>query len=162
MFGFGLKKGTAEAVRRGMRASLTSAYLHFDEIDQLGLNMDASSFLLTESYAHNLFVLKEVFTTNCQEKWATFAFFKGAVLDGMTEFEKMDEGPDVSKLAPILFNRLSVFQTMSSEDRSEHKHFIDSSELVKKQDKNAEISTVVNMLAISTKKYEGDMIPMFI
>ena len=161
MFGFGLKKRTAEAVRRGIRASLTNAYLHFDEIDQLGLNIEASSFLLTESYAHHLFVLDVVFTRYCQEKWASFAFFEESVLNGMIESEKVDGRSSLLNLAPILFNRLHAFKSMSAEDRTAYKHFIDSSELVKKQDKNTDQTTVVNMLAASTKKYERDLIPMF-
>jgi len=161
MFGFGLKNRTAEALRRAIQASLTTAYLHPAEIEKFGLNDDASAWLMTESFAHHLFALGLIYTKYCQQKWATVEFFKGAILEGIAEIQEPRVRHQMLSLAPILFKRCDIFNSMSGEDKVANKHFIDSSRLVVKQDENANLYEVTNVLELSTKKYTLDVGHMF-
>lgn len=62
MFGFGLKKRTAEAIRRGIRASLTGAYFHHSEVQTFDLNESGSAWLLTEAPCCRIVVAPSDFT----------------------------------------------------------------------------------------------------
>ena len=161
MFGLGLKSRTEEAVRRAVRASLMGGYLHPSQIQELSLNEDASATLLTESYAQHLFVLGVIFTKHCQEKWATYEFFVGAVVAGMKEAMEKDGGPDPSALAPMLFDRFHVFQSMSEEERFSGKHFEDSASLVIAEDQTTDLKTITKILESATYRYMADADRMF-
>ncbi len=102
MFGVGLRKRTAEAIRRRVRASLTGAYFHHSEVQRFGLNDAGSAWLLTEAYAHQFYALGCIAAHTCRnDKWATFEFFVESALDGMRESERKG-GLKTEQLAPSL------------------------------------------------------------
>jgi hypothetical protein len=162
MFNFGLKKRTAEAIRRAVRGSLMGAFLHTDEINRIDLNDDAKAYLYTESFAHHLFALGSVYSHLCQkDKFATFEFFQSAVLHGMKESRENDNGPDPFALAPILFDRFDLFQRLSREERASDEHFLLSARLVQEKDATANVGEIANILKLSTQKYMLELRKMF-
>jgi hypothetical protein len=161
MFGFGQKKRTAEAIRRGVRASLTGAYFHHSEVNNFGLNEAGSAWLLTEAYAHQFYALGCIASNACgNEKWATFDFFVESLLEGMREYER-EGGPNTDQIAPVLLKRYVDFEKLGASRRVEGEHFKASAKLVAEQDESADIDAIAEALFSSTKRYMSDLKRMF-
>lgn len=161
MFGLGKKARAAEAIRRGVRASLTGAYFHHSEIEEFGLNKSASAWLYTEAIAHHIYVLGYISSTALKtEKWATLDFFIESAIDGMKEAEQ-NGGPSAEQLAPSVLNRYSVFESFSGQQRIEGAHYRSSAELVAKQDPAADLEIIATALKASTDRYVADVRKMF-
>lgn len=161
MFGFGKKARAAEAIRRGVRASLTGAYLHPDQIATFGLNKRASAWLYTEAISHHIYALGYVSARALNEEaWATSAFFIDSVVDGMKEASKRD-GPSVDQLSSIVLKRFVEFESFSGQDRISGVHYRSSAHLVAKQDSTADIETIARVLKTSTDQYVADARQMF-
>jgi hypothetical protein len=159
MFNFGFRKRNAEAIRRGVRGSLIGAFLHPNEIGEMGLNDSAREYLFTESLAHHLFALGSVYSHLSPKP--SFEFFKDAAIDGMAESQEKDKGPDSYILAPMLFDRFHVFQSLSPEERVNDEHFLLSARLVQEQDPKANIDEIANIIKLSTRKYMIESRKMF-
>ncbi len=161
MFGFGLKKRTAEAIRRGVRTSLTGAYFHPSKVQKFGLNNEGSAWLLSEAYAHQLYVLGCITAHACRkDKWATFEFFCESAIEGMKESER-EGGLNAEQLAVTLFKSYRVFESLTGEERLDGGHFRLSAALVAEQDETADIVSIERALIFSTKRYMADIGPMF-
>ena len=161
MFGFGLKNRTAEAIRRGVRASLTGAYFHHSEVQKYGLNKSGSAWLLTEVYAHQFYALSCITAQACRnEKWATLDFFMKAALGGMQEAEK-EGGMDAKQLASTVLKRYDDFEALDGEARTRGEHFRSSAILISKQDQTADIEAIAKALSTSTARYMSDVGKMF-
>ena len=161
MFGSGLKKRTAEAIRRGVRASLTGAYFHHTQVQEFRLNDTGSAWLLTEAYAHQFYGLGCIVAHACREhKWATFEFFIESALEGMREAER-EGGNNTDQLASILFKRYSDFEALGGEARMRGEHFKTSAMLVSEQDKSADVEAISQALNSSTQKYMKEAGKMF-
>lgn len=161
MFKFGLKRRASEAIRRAVRASLTTAYLHPGRINELKLNEDASAWLLTESYAHHLYMLGIIFSNSVQEKWATFEYFLKEVEVGFKESHAKDKGPNQLSILPILLDRFSAFDKMDGPQRSARMHYKSSAILISKKDANADQDQLAEILELSTKSFMTDASKMF-
>jgi len=156
MFGFGLKKRTAEAIRRGVRASLTGAYFHHSEVQRFGLNDGGSAWLLTEAYAHQFYALGCITTHACRkDKWATFDFFVESAMKGIREAEQ-EGGMNAEQLAPTLLKRYRDFEAFGGEERIRGEHFRTSAILISEQDKSADIEAITQALSSSTQRYMGE------
>ena len=161
MFRLGKKARAAEAIERGVRAVLTSAYFHHSEIELLGLNKSASAWLLTEAYAHQVYALGCVSAHALRkDKWATMEFFVEAAIEGMRKSEDKDE-PSVEQLAPIIFKRYAAFESLSGEHRMAGDHFRDSARLVKERDQSTGVDKIATMLKDSTDNYIAEVRKMF-
>ena len=161
MFGLGKKSRAAEAIRRGVRASLTGAYLHPSEIESFGLNKSASSWLYTEALAHHLYALGYISASALKtEKWATLDFFFDSAIDGMKEAEK-NNGPVADQIAPVILKRYNEFESFTGQERVEVTHYLSSAELVAKQDSTANLEEITRALQTSTDKYVADASKMF-
>lgn len=161
MFGLGKKSRAAQAIRRGVRASFTGAYLHPSEIESFGLNKSASSWLYTEALAHHLYALGYVSASALKsDKWATLDFFFESAIDGMKEAEK-NNGSVADQIAPIILKRYNEFGTFTGPERVEGKHYHSSAELIFKQDSTANIEAITTALENSTKNYVADARNMF-
>lgn len=161
MFGLRKKAQAAEAIRRGVRASLTGAYFHHSEIEKFGLNKSASAWLYTEAIAHHIYALGYISATALKtEKWATLDFFFESAIDGMKEAEKHD-GPSAKQLAPSVLKRYGEFESFSGQERIEGAHYHSSAELIAKQDSAANLEIIENALRASTDRYVADARKMF-
>lgn len=161
MFGFGKKSRAAEAIRRGVKASFTGAYLHPSEIEKFGLNKGASSWLYTEALAHHLYALGYIAASALQaEKWATLDFFFDSALDGMKEAEK-NNGTSEDQIAPVVLKRYNEFELFTGQERLDGAHYQSSAELVLNQDPSANLQEITGALQASTEKYVADVRKMF-
>jgi len=161
MFGFGKKARAAEAIRRGVRASLTGAYLHHSEIEKFGLNKSASAWLYTEAIAHHLYALGYISAAALRsESWATLEFFFDSAIDGMKE-ASLHGGPSAEQLAPIVLKRYGEFDAFAGEDRLNGAHYRSSANLVGERDPSADIDVIANALRASTERYVADARKMF-
>jgi hypothetical protein len=161
MFGLGKKTRAAEAIRRGVRASLTGAYFHHSEIEKFGLNESASAWLYTEAIAHHVYALGYISSAALKkEKWANLEFFFESAIDGMKEAEQHG-GPSAEQLAPSVLNRYGEFEFFSGQDRIEGAHYRSSAELIARQDSTADLELITNALRKSTERYVADARKMF-
>lgn len=161
MFGLGLKNRTAEAIKRGVRASLTGAYFHHSDVQKYGLNKSGSSWLLTEAYAHQFYALSCIAAQACRnDKWATLDFFMEAALRGMREAEH-EGGMDAEQLASILLKRYDDFEALDGAARTRGEHFKSSAILIAKHDESADIEAIAKALSASTARYMSDVGKMF-
>ena len=161
MLGFGLKKRTAEAIRRGVRASLTGAFFHRTRVQEFGLNDEGSAWLFTEAYAHQFYVLGCITTHACKnERWATFEFFAKSAVDGIRESERTG-GMNTEQLTPILLKRYSDFEALGSEARLRGEHYRSSAILVAERDESADIESITRALSSSTERYMVEAGKMF-
>lgn len=161
MFGFGKKARAAEAIRRGVRASLTGAYFHHSEIDKFGLNESAAAWLYTEAIAHHVYALGCISAAALKaEKWATIDYFFESVIDGMKEANQHG-GPITGQLAPTILKRFGEFERLSGQDRAKGAHYRSSAELVAKQDSAANLEAITEALRASTARFIFDVRKMF-
>ena len=161
MFSWGKKTRAAEAIRRGVRAVLTGAYLHHSEIEKFGLNKSASASLMTEAFAHQVYALGYVSANALRtDKWATLDFFFESAIEGMEESEK-NGGPSTEQISPILLNRYADFDEFSGQQRVADEHYKNSALLVKEHDPSADIEAITAALKAATTKYVQDARKMF-
>jgi hypothetical protein len=162
MFGIGKKERAAEAVRRGVLASLTGAYLHHSEIERLGLNKSASSWLYTESLAHHVYALGTIFShaLSSAERWATQEFFVTAAESAFAAHESKN-GLAPGTLSSVIFPRFGEFQSLRGEQRVAGEHYAASASAVRARDSKADTAAVHAMLRESTDRYVADARRMF-
>lgn len=161
MFSFGLKKRTAEAIRRGIRASLTGAYFHHSDVQKYGLNNEGSAWLLTEAYAHQFYALSCITAHACRkDKWATLDFFMESAIEGIREAER-EGGMKTEQLTPILLKRYDDFEAFDGEARTRGEHYKSSAILISKHDESADVEAITQALSKSTQRYMNDVGKMF-
>ena len=162
MFGFGKKARAAEAIRRGVQATLTGAYFHNTEVEKFGLNKSASSWLYTEALAHQLYALGYISSTALagMGDWVTLDFFFESAIDGIKESEK-NGGPSTDQLAPVLFKRYIDFEAFTGEERVAGAHYKNSADFIFAQDTSADIEKIATALQNSVDKYVRDARKMF-
>jgi hypothetical protein len=86
MFGLSKRERVAEALRRGTVAALTGGFFHHSQVEALGLNEAASSWIYTDALAHQIFALGVIYSNApaCREPWADASFFNDAVFGALT------------------------------------------------------------------------------
>jgi hypothetical protein len=163
MFGLGKKERAREALRRGTAAALAGAFFHPAEIEKLGLNEEASSWIYTESLAHQLFALGITYSNSplANEPWATAAFFNNAVSDAITQHER-ESGIGPGTINSFAFKRLDDFIGMGRPALADGQHFADSALKAVAKDPRADMKRISQQLKLSTEKYFQAAAKMFL
>lgn len=147
MFGFGLKHRSGEALRRGARAIALGSFVDRSELEDQGLNEQASSTLYFEVLAHQIYALGLIYGLSLvgRRGWATPDFFFRNVGEALVEAEAA-QSLHPGALAKVLLNRFMDFEGMPSEARKDGKHFEQSASMVAELDSSADHEEIANLL----------------
>lgn len=153
MLGFSKRERVGEALGRGTAAVLTGAFLHLTEIEELGLNNEASSWIYTESVVHQLFALGLIYSNASfsNESWATAAFFNNTVSDAITRHEQ-EIGLTHGTLNSVVFQRIDYLSAIYRQDVA-HQHLRDSAIKTAEKDPKANSDQIFEKLKSSTENY---------
>ena len=124
MFGLSKKERTAEALRLGTLASTTGGFLHPTDIEKLGLNNDAASWLYSESIAHQINALRVACSTapSGKEFWVTPIFFKMAVHENLTGAARSNGLPPNAYFFALV--RMQLFQEFGLDQVAQGAHYL--------------------------------------
>lgn len=153
MFGLSKRDRVGEALRRGATAALTGAFLHPSEIERLGLNNEASSWIYTESLAHQIFALGLIYSNSpfSTETWSDASFFNRNVSNAITDYETENRMTPGS-INSVIFNRID--QLIQIYQRGpEYAHIQDSVTRVTNADPNADRKVIFDRLKTSTEEF---------
>ncbi len=153
MFGLSKRERVGEALRRGTAAALTGAFFHPTEVEALDLNTETSSWIYTESLAHQLFALGLIYSNSSfsNESWATAAFFNNTVSEAITKHER-ENGLSPGTINSFIFNRIDDLGFIYSQGVA-HQHLMDSATKVAEKDQRANRDQIFEKLKSSTENY---------
>lgn len=154
MFGLGKRERCAEALRRGTTAALIGGFLHHSQIEELGLNKEASAWIYTESIVHQLFALGIIYS-NCSisdQPWATAKFFNDAVSDALTQHERSNQ-LSPGTMTSFIFKRIDDFAQIDRPFLAAGQHFLDTATKASAKDPNTDKKQICILLRSATEAY---------
>jgi hypothetical protein len=153
MFGLSKKERVGEALRRGTAAVLTGAFFHPAEIEALGLNNEAASWIYTESLAHQIFALGLIYSNSSfsSESWATAEFFNNTVSEAITKHER-ENSLRPGTINSVIFNRIDDLSLIYREGVA-YQHLLDSATKATEKDPRANRDQIFEKLKSSTENY---------
>ena len=161
MFGLSKKERIVEALRRGVTAATIGGFFHVKDAESFGLNKEASSWIFTESIAHQVTALATIYSATLvgKEYWATSLFFKMTVHKILTTLAQS------AGLAPnayyFVISRMQKFSDLSPDQLAAGEHYMMSAIEARKLDPEAIIEKISTALRKSTETYFAVAVKMF-
>lgn len=166
MLGFGYKNAVKEGIKKSTRAVLIGGLFHYTEAKSFGLNERGSAHLYAQMLSQLIYCILIVFSTKVKKKWATPQFVEEYITEEILNYEK-ENGFSLSFVFEniqmiMTINQLAIIGTGTANQKTrDQAHFQWSAESIQKEDKQADITTLIKLFELKTQEFVNILLIKF-